>query len=104
MRTIPKALSQFREIVNEKGQRLRKLSFQELQRLNDAPTEHLTVDSRPATVDIIVQALGTNRIRVVVQGFMMAKLLGQNVALDGFYKCSDETVSPMPESEFYEFD
>jgi len=40
----------------------------------------------------------------VVQGFMKAKLLGQNVELDGFYKYPDGTVTPMSNEEFYEFD
>ena len=35
---------------------------------------------------------------------MKAKLLGQNVALDGFYKYPDRTVAPMPKEDFYEFD
>jgi hypothetical protein len=51
-----------------------------------------------------VQPLPSGGIRVVVQGFMKAKLLGQNVALDGFYKYPDRTVAPMPKEDFYEFD
>ena len=104
MRTFPKSLAKFQEVVNERGERLRKLPIEELKRLADAPIEHLTVESRPATIGIIVQPLPTDGIRVVVQGFMKAKLIGQNVALDGFYKYSDETVAPMPETEFYQFD
>jgi len=104
MRTFPKALSKFRDIVNQRGQRLRKLPFEELKQLGDTPIEHLTVESRPATIGIIVQPLPSGGIRVVVQGFMKAKLLGENVALDGFHKYSDETVAPMPAEEFYRFD
>ena len=103
MRTFPKALSKFRDVVNERGQRLRKLPFEELKRVGDTPIEHLTVESRPATIGIIVQPLPGSGIRVVVQDFMKAKLLGQNVALDGFYKYSDETVAPMRAEEFYQF-
>jgi hypothetical protein len=104
MRTFPKALSKFRDIVNEHGQRLRHIPFEELRRLGDTPIEHLTVESRPATIGIIVQPLPSGGIRVVVQGFMKARLLGQNVALDGFYKYSNESVAPMPAEEFYRFD
>jgi hypothetical protein len=103
MRTFPKALSTFREIVDKRGARLRKLPFEELAQL-DTPIEHLSVESRPATIGIIVQSLPSGAIRVVVQGFMKAKLLGQNVALDGFYKYPDGTVTPMSDEEFYEFD
>jgi len=104
MRTFPKALAKFRDIVNERGKRLRDLPFDELKRLGDPPIEHLVVESRPATIGIIVQSVASGGIRVVVQGFMKAKFLGKNVALDGFYKYPDETVAPMPEREFYEFD
>jgi hypothetical protein len=103
IRTFPKALSTFRNIVDERGARLRKLPFEELARLGETPIERLSVESRPATIGIIVQPLPSGGIRVVVQGFMKAKLLGHNVALDGFYKYSDETAAPMAEEEFNQF-
>ena len=84
MRTLPKALSAFREIVNERGARLRGLSFEELSRLGTAPIEHLSVESRPATIGIIVQPLETGGIQ--------------------FYKYPDGTVAPMPSGGFSEFD
>jgi hypothetical protein len=86
MRTFPKALLKFQAIVNERGAALPALPFEELVRRGEAPIEHVTVESRPATIGIIVQPLASGGIRVVVQGFMKAKLVGQNVALDGFYK------------------
>ena len=59
MRTFPKALAGFREIVNERGQKLRQLKFEELGKLikplPEGPLERLTVDSRPATIGIIVE-------------------------------------------------
>jgi len=104
MGTFPKLLEKFRDIVNKRGEGLRKMSFEELKQLGDSPIEHLDVDSRPATIGIIVQSLPSGGIRVVVQGFMRARILGKHVALDGFYKYPDETVAPMPDGEFYEFD
>ena len=110
MRTFPKALATFREIVNERGQKLRQLRFEELQQLikplADCPIERLTVDSRPATIGVNVEPRTDGTLRVVVQGFMNARHvpLVKHVALDGFYKHSDETVTPMPAVEFYEFD
>lgn len=89
--------------MNERGARLRNLSFEELTRPGEAPIEHMNVESRPATIGIVVQPRPDGGIRVVIQGFMKAKLLGQNVALDGFYKYPDGTVAPMPNEEFYEF-
>ena len=106
MRTYPKPLVTFRKIVNERGERLRKLAFEDVKQLADAPLEHLTVESRPATIGIIVEPLPSGGIRVVVQGFMKTRFIPycKHVALDGFYKYSDETVAPMPQSEFYQFD
>ena len=73
--------------------------------LADTPTEQLTVVSRPATIGIIVQSKPDGTLRVVIQGFMKARFIpGKHVALDGFYKHPDGTVSKMPNKEFYEFD
>lgn len=45
------------------------------------------------------------RSRVVVQGFIKARFIpGKHVALDGFYKHADGSVSAMPDEELYEFD
>jgi hypothetical protein len=44
----------------------------------------------------------------VIQGFLDWRLLGvvifATVALDGFYKRSDNSVWPMPDEEFYGYD
>jgi hypothetical protein len=104
MRTFPKSLATFRNIVEERGKRLRGVPFANLEQLPQGPAEHLNVESRPATIGIIVQPLPSGGIRVVIQGFMKARLLGHHVALDGFYKYPDETVAAMPQEEFYEFD
>lgn len=97
-------------MVNERGQKLRELKFEELRQLvkplEDGPVEHLMVDSRPATIGVIVEPKTDGTLRVVVQGFMKARYvpLLKHVALDGFYKQPNETVTPMPSAEFYEFD
>jgi hypothetical protein len=106
MRTFPKALSKFRDIVSERGQYLRKLPFEELKRLGGSPAEHLIVESRPSAIGIIVRSAPSGGIKVVVQGFMNARVvpLLKHVALDGFYKYPDETITPMPDEEFSEFD
>jgi len=105
MRTFPKSLATFRQIVDERGQRLRKLTQEELKRLGAAPLEHLIVESRPATIGIIVESKSDGRLRVVIRGFMKARFVpGSHVAMDGFYNHSDGTVSAMQDKEFYEFD
>jgi len=104
MRTFPKSLATFRKIVDGRGERLRKLSLEELKNLSGA-IEEVAVESRPATIGIIVQPRPDGSFRVVVQGFMKARFFGgKHVALDGFYKHLNGTVSAMPDEEFYEFD
>jgi hypothetical protein len=80
------------------------MKFEDLKQLGTEPIERLTVESRPAVVSIIVQPQANGSLRVVVQGFMKARFLGKHVALDGFYKHPDETVTAMREREFYQFD
>jgi hypothetical protein len=104
MRTFPKSLATFRKIIDERGERLRKLSQEELKKLAAEPCEELMVESRPATIGIIVQPQLDGNLRVVVQGFLKARFtLGKHVALDGFYKRSDGTVGTMSNEEFHEF-
>jgi hypothetical protein len=104
MRTFPKSLATLRKIVEERGERLRKLTQEELKTIGAAPLEQLTVESRPATIGVIVEPKSDGSLRVVIQGFMKARLFGSNVALDGFYKHADGGISTMPDDEFYEFD
>jgi hypothetical protein len=105
VRTFPRSLSTFEEIVNARGNWLRSLSYQELKALEDSPVEHLSVESRKATLSI-VETTADSSLRIVVQGFMDGRLFGilKHVALDGFYKFSDGTIQPMPDDEFKEFD
>jgi len=82
--------------VYERGEQLRKLAVEDLKRLAIEPPENIIVESRPATISVIVQPLPSGSVRVVVQGFLKALLLGgKHVALDGIYKLPDGTVSPM---------
>ena len=107
MRTFPKELAEFRELVNARGATLRELSSEELVAAAERPTETVVVQGRQATVSIIVQPQSSGSLRVVVQGFMPARIawLGvSSVALDGFYKRPDGAVEAMPDEEFYEFD
>ena len=104
MRTFPRELAAFRELVSKRGAELRLLSYEELKTYATAPLEHVMVESRPATIGFIVLPTAGGSIRVVLQGNMKAKLFGSSVALDGFYKHPDGTVAVMPDEELYEFD
>lgn len=73
--------------------------------LRSEPTENVSINSRPATISIIVQPRADGSLRVVVQGFMKSRWLPwKDVAVDGFYKHPDGTVTSMTKEEFYEFD
>jgi len=102
---FPKARLRFQELVNQRGAQLRSLSLEELEQVGLQPTEHITVESRPSTISILVQPQADGSLRVVVQGFMEAKHLpGKHVAIDGFYKHPDGRITAMDPEEFYEFD
>ena len=67
-------------------------------------TERVLVESREGTIAYIVLPLPSGGIQFVVQGFLEHHLMpGKSVALDGFYKYSDETVSEMKGDEFWDF-
>ena len=105
MRTFPKSLATFRQIVKKRGEQLRSIPFEELKHQTDQPEEHITVESRQAKISVIVQPCQDGTVRVVVQGFMEPRLLpGKHVAIDGFYKHPDGTVTPMSSGELYDYD
>ena len=106
VRTFPRHLAAFRRIVNEKGGSLRKLTFEQLVSLKEAPAENLVVNGRRATIATIVEILDSDRVRVVVQGFMPSRFVRgtHHVALDGFYKSRKGDVAPMRDTEFYGYD
>ncbi|HTC46099.1 MAG TPA: hypothetical protein VK722_02160 [Candidatus Aquilonibacter sp.] len=92
--------------MNERGQRLRLLDFNEIARMADAPVEQLSVQSRPSTIGIFVERQANGNLLVVLQGFMKARYVPfvKHVALDGFYKHPDNSITPLPPEEFYRFD
>jgi|SRR5581483_636345 len=95
----------FRELVSQRTDDLKQLSFDDLKRLGNSPTEHIAIEGRSATVDITVQCFEDGSLRVVIQGFMRGRLLPvKDVVLGGFYKNPDGGIRAMPEEEFYEFD
>jgi hypothetical protein len=105
VRTFPRELASFRTMVNERGARLRQLPFAKLKQLMNEPIEQVMVESRKATIGIIVLALPSGGIQVVLQGFLEHRFMpGKSVALDGFYKYPDETTAPMSTEDFYVFD
>jgi hypothetical protein len=105
VRTFPAELAEFRRIVKGRCACLRKLPFAELKQLANQPAEQVRVQSRNATIGIIVLSLPSGGIQVVFQGFLEQRFMpGKSVALDGFYKYPEETVSEMKAEEFWDFD
>ncbi len=81
------------------------MSIDDLKKLENCPPENLIFDSRPATITTFVQSRPEGAVRVVIQGFIQARFVpSRHVALDGFYKQSDGSVTRMPDEEFDEFD
>jgi len=105
MRTFPKSLAQLQQIVKERGKLLRNIALEDLKQLANQPDECIRVGSRPATISVVVHPQDDGSVRVVVQGFMKARLLpGKHVAVDGFYKHGDGTVASMNTEELYNYD
>ena len=104
MRTFPKELAAFRIMVEERGARLRQLSFAELKALSQSTAEDVVVDARKGKISTNVLALPSGGIQVVLRGSLEHRFLpGESVALDGFYKYPDETASEMSEREFWKW-
>ncbi|HEX4597664.1 MAG TPA: hypothetical protein VH278_07750 [Burkholderiaceae bacterium] len=89
-------------MVEERGVRLRQLPFA---KLTEQPVEEVMLGSRRGTIATIVITSPNGGVKVVVQGFLEHRFFpGSSVALDGFYKYPDETIAPMSNDEFWEFD
>ena len=97
-------LKQFRRMVNERGERLRKLPFQTLKQTILEP-ERITIGRRQGTIAVIVDSRLSGGVIVVVQGFMDGRLLPflKDVALDGFYKYPDETIAPLTQQDMWDY-
>ncbi len=110
MRTVLRSAATFRQLVNERGEVLRSRSFAELQRLVKPPLgpigENIRIGFRSASIVTLVEPRENGSLRVVLRGTMDWRFLPfvHDVAIDGFYKHPDGTVSPMPDKEFLEFD
>ena len=97
----------FSGIVEEKGQVLRTLSYDELVRLMNEPVTEVLVGKRKGQVAVIVEVCEGDRLRIVVQGFINAFErfpMIKGVALHGFYKHRDGAITEMRNEEFYGYD
>jgi len=91
-------------MANERGRKLRGLSYEGLRFMGNEPVEHVEVGKRSGWFSIIVEACDDGRLKVVVQGFLDSGWGWKHVGLDGFYKHPDGSVTAMQAKEFYEYD
>ncbi|HEY4933505.1 MAG TPA: hypothetical protein VII23_18225 [Terriglobales bacterium] len=105
---MTKAVDVFQGLVHERGDLLRRLTFEQLIQPEVRKVEYVAVESRRGRITTIVDqgTLPSGGIRVVVQGFLKKRFLptAWNVALDGFYKYPDETTAPLTREDMWEFD
>ena len=80
------------------------MSLDEITQAANQPEESFEFEGRQCTITVIAQPHEDGSSRVVVQGFIKARIIGKHVAIDGFYKHPDGSVTPMSETEYYEFD
>ena len=104
MRT--RALHIFRRLTDERGRKLRTLSYSELAGMVNEPAEEVEVGGRKGTICLIVEHCDEEVLRIVLQGFLKSRWVPglSTVALDGFYKHRDGSVTPMREDEFLKYD
>ncbi len=95
----------FRQMAMDKGRQLRALPFSSLTGIAGEPGEEVILGTRKGTFSVIVEPCEDGRLKIVVQGFLEGRWLGfKDVALDGFYKHPDGSITEMRNSEFYEYD
>jgi hypothetical protein len=94
----------FRELVHARGESLRAMTFEQLASMMNEPREELTINGRRAFINTIVEQTDSDRLRIVVQGFLSIWFFsGFHVALDGFYKIRSGAVESMRDEEFYDY-
>ena len=94
-----------RQIVNERGQNLRKLPFDQLKTISQM--ERVMIDKREATISVSAEPLASGGVLIVVQGFMKSRWFGGLLSafgLDGFYKYPDETMAMMTREDIFKYD
>jgi hypothetical protein len=94
-------------MVDEHGNTLRTLTYEQLRRLEERPVEYVAVEKRRGRITIhLDKAMPSGGIRVVVQGFLKVRFFPMiwQVAIEGFYKYPDETTAPLTREDTWEFD
>jgi hypothetical protein len=99
--------AQFAQMVEDQGNKLRGLTYEQLLLVVNDPTQEIAIGGRNGTISVIVERYEGEMVKVVVQGFISAfswlpRL--KSVALHGFYKHRDGSIVEMRNEEFYGYD
>src|SRR5262249_29539134 len=95
MQTFPCLAPDFRAIVENQCEALRKLTFEELTKLPKATEESLNSGSRRAKLVIQIDAQPDGSLRVLVRAFAEAKSFVSQSSFSGFYKHADGTTTAL---------
>ena len=93
-------------MVLDRARQLRALPFSRLTEVSSEPAEEVTLGARRGAFSVIVETCEDGRLKVIVQGFLKSSWLPgwSAVALDGFYKSPDGSITEMSGSEFHGYD
>ena len=95
----------FHQMVRERGQKLRHLTYERLIIMKNESAEHVNVGTRKGTIATFCEIRDGERVAVVLRGNLDTWLPGiKSVARDGFYKHRDGSVTDMPDDELYDYD
>jgi hypothetical protein len=95
--------TEVQEVATRRAERLRSLSFAEIEALPERQDEIETVRDREVAVATYRDSLPDGRIRVVVQAYFHRFLGIGTMTADGFIIAPDSTRSPVPQEMMWEF-
>ena len=95
----------FRQMVRERGQKLRLLACERLLVMTNESVERVNVGTRKGTIATFCEIRDGERVAVVLRGDLDTWLPRiKSVARDGFYKHRDGSVTDIPDDELYDYD
>jgi len=102
---VTNAITQFQRLADERSAKLSTLTFAELVG-HAADPETVKVGGRAGSLCTYVEHRQNGTLRVVVHGLLRFKWIPfmSSVAVQGFYKHPDDTITPIPEDEYNELD
>lgn len=104
---VTKAYEAFSQMVSQRGDSLRELTYDQLRELEDIPTEYVTIEKRRGRISTYLdkESMPSGAILVVVQGFQKMRFFPmiQQAAIDGFYRYPDGTMAPLTREDKWDF-